>query len=418
MENRKGDSIPGARGSKCWTGSFLSFLVTVSSICVFAGGCASPGEPLERKALVPAAVTDLAATQQGDSVVLTFTMPKESVEHRVLKDPPTIEIYRTFSPEQPPISPATASGSSGTFSVSAPIPYVTIPASMVDRYSNRGFIRYTDTLKAQDFAQHSGWVAQYTVRTQTNPKKISADSNRAQLPIFPAPDAIDDVKAEVTHSAVVLTWTPPQKTIAGPTPVPSGYHIYRAEVNTVTAAPNENTSASMVAEKIATAKSSSPLIKIGDSEAPAFSDTQAEFGKTYKYSVRSFITHSTLNLESDDSNLVTVTPKDIFPPSAPQGLVIVLVPEQTDSPASLDLSWAISPETDIAGYNVYRSEHVGIPGQRLNAELLITPAFRDMNAVPGHRYFYTVTAVDRSGNESPVSAVVSSGVPAESSPAS
>jgi hypothetical protein len=414
MENRKGDCIPGARRSKCSVGSFLSLLIAVIFISTLAGGCAAPGEPLERKALVPAAVTDLAAAQHGDSVVLTFTMPKESVEHRALKDPPTIEIYRAFSPVQP----ATAPGSSTAVSASAPIPYVTIPASMVDRYSDRGFIRYTDLLKAEDFSQHSGWVAQYTVRTQTNPKKISADSNRAQLPIFPAPDAIDDVKAQVTHSAVVLAWTPPQKTIAGPAPVPSGYHIYRAEEETTTAASNGNASTPAVAEKPATSKSGSPLIKIGESEAPTFSDTQAEFGKTYNYSVRSFAVHGNVNLESDDSNVVTVTPKDVFPPSAPQGLVIVFVPAQTDSSASLDLSWAISPETDVAGYNVYRSEQVGIPGQRLNAEPLITPAFRDMNAVPGHRYFYTVTAVDRSGNESPASAVVSSGVPAESSPAS
>jgi fibronectin type 3 domain-containing protein len=51
---------------------------------------------------------------------------------------------------------------------------------------------------------------------------------------------------------------------------------------------------------------------------------------------------------------------------------------------------------------------------RVNTELLLTPAFRDMNAVPGRRYFYSVTAVDRSGNESPVSAAASGAVPAES----
>jgi hypothetical protein len=32
--------------------------------------------------------------------------------------------------------------------------------------------------------------------------------------------------------------------------------------------------------------------------------------------------------------------------------------------------------------------------------------------VPGHTYFYTVTAVDRSGNEGPASAPVSASVPA------
>jgi fibronectin type 3 domain-containing protein len=83
----------------------------------------------------------------------------------------------------------------------------------------------------------------------------------------------------------------------------------------------------------------------------------------------------------------------------------------------VELSWAISPETDNAGYNVYRSEQVGVLGTRLNAEPLLTPAFRDMNGLPGRRYFYSVTAVDRSGNESAPSAAVSEGVPAEGQPA-
>jgi hypothetical protein len=34
-----------------------------------------------------------------------------------------------------------------------------------------------------------------------------------------------------------------------------------------------------------------------------------------------------------------------------------------------------------------------------------------MNIAPGHRYFYTVTAVDRVGNEGPASAAASGEVP-------
>jgi fibronectin type 3 domain-containing protein len=94
----------------------------------------------------------------------------------------------------------------------------------------------------------------------------------------------------------------------------------------------------------------------------------------------------------------------------------VLVPAQGESPAHLELSWAISAETDIAGYNIYRSEQAAVTGNRLNTELLRTPAFRDTSTLPGHRYSYSVTAVDRAGNESPASDAVSAGVPAESQP--
>ena len=90
----------------------------------------------------------------------------------------------------------------------------------------------------------------------------------------------------------------------------------------------------------------------------------------------------------------------------------MFVPAQGDVPAHMELSWSISPETDLAGYAVYRSEQAGVPGTHLNVEVLPTPAFRDMNALPGRRYLYSVTAVDRSGNESPASVAVPG--PAES----
>lgn len=404
MEKRKWDCSPGACGNRILALRSAPHILIASFLAaIFSAGCASPGEPLERKALVPLAITDLAATQQGDTVVLTFTLPKESVEHRALKDAPAIEIYRAFSPPQSGVTTSTPVEHTHT----SPVLSVTIPAAVVDSYSNRGFVHYEDVLNAEDFALHSGWIVQYTVRTQTSPKKSSADSNRADLPIFPAPDSIDDLKAEVTHSAVVLRWTAPRKTIAGFTPSLSGYRIYRAEGETTEAAAGSGS----------TQKSKPSLLKIGESDTPEFRDTQMEFGKTYAYTVRSVALYPGAKLESADSNSVIVMPKDIFPPTAPEGLLVVLVSAQTDAPASLDLSWAISPETDIAGYNLYRSNQVGIPGQRLNAEPLLTPAFRDMNAVPGQRYFYTVTAVDRSGNESPASTPVSGGVPAENSPA-
>jgi fibronectin type 3 domain-containing protein len=66
----------------------------------------------------------------------------------------------------------------------------------------------------------------------------------------------------------------------------------------------------------------------------------------------------------------------------------------------VELSWSLNTESDLAGYRVYRSEQEGTRGQLLTPELLPTPAFRDMTVAVGHRYGFTVTAVDRAGNES------------------
>jgi fibronectin type 3 domain-containing protein len=81
------------------------------------------------------------------------------------------------------------------------------------------------------------------------------------------------------------------------------------------------------------------------------------------------------------------------------------------TPASIELTWTINSEPDLAGYNVYRSEEAEAPGQKLNSELLLAPTFRDMSVPPGKRYFYRVGAVDQSGNESPLSSAVESYVP-------
>ena len=374
--------------------SFFCTLYTLLLCSLFIGGCASPSEPYERKAPTPQAVNDLAATRSGNDVALSFTLPSEAMDHRALGTPLTIEIYRDFEP-----SPS--SGGKPLQAPANPTLRITIPASMVDRYSDQGRVRYADEISGEDFAQHAGSVAVYVVRTSASPKKTSASSNAAAVGVQPAPQAIDDLKADVTSSAIVLTWTPP-KPLVDATPTIAGYRLYRAE-----AAANATADNPML---------KSPLARVGETspDSQSFSDGQFTFGDTYVYSVRSFSQYSAEGLESADSNLVVITPRDTFPPAAPQGLIAVLVPAQGNAPAHIELSWAISPETDLAGYNIYRTEQAGVQPTQLNTELLLTPAFRDMNVQPGRVYFYTVTAVDSSGNESTSSAVASGSVPVES----
>jgi len=284
---------------------------------------------------------------------------------------------------------------------------------MVANYSEKNRIRVVNSLDSNDLSPHVGWTASYTVRTRASVKKESADSNRASLRVYPAPDPIPDLHAEVAHSGIILKWTPPQATIVGSVPSIAAYHIYRAE-GTPELQPSTPPAASEAVAGVPKLKV--PLARIGESTEPIFQDKQVEFGKTYVYSVRSLLQYSEIAVESADSNFVIATPRAIFPPEAPQNLTVVLVIAQGENSAYLDLSWAISPETDIGGYNVYRSEQDGVPGRRLNSELLLTPAFRDMNAVPGRQYVYTATAVDRAGNESPASAPASGSIPVEEQP--
>ncbi|MGA1867018.1 MAG: hypothetical protein ACMUJM_00575 [bacterium] len=55
--------------------------------------------------------------------------------------------------------------------------------------------------------------------------------------------------------------------------------------------------------------------------------------------------------------------------------------------------------TDLAGYNVYRAEERG-EFIKINNELVKNIIFTDQSVVNGHLYYYKITAVDSSGNES------------------
>ena len=400
MEIRKGDFAPGP-AAHLHARRLPTYFFLFSIFILYS--CAAPGEPIERKPPTPTPVTDLTASQSGNDVILTFTLPRDSVEKREILKPLSVNVYRNFELVPLANSPAVAASSPAN-----PTLLLTIPPSMVDRYTVQGRVRFVDSLRAEDFAP-TGREALYLVRTFVSPKKLSANSDVAALAVYPPANPIADLRAEFTRAGVTLSWTQPEKTIIGTATNIVLYRVYRAEME-----PGANSGANppAAASNTEAANPKVPFARIAEPVSPPYTDTQTELGKTYAYSVRSVAQFPGVQLESVDSTFATITPTDVFPPPAPRDLVVAFVPAVAGMPAYLDLSWSTNAATDIAGYNVYRSEEPSRPGTRLNSELLLTPSFRDMNAVLGHTYFYTVTAVDRSGNESPASTPASGSVPA------
>ena len=292
MENRKGRPSSHPAQASTLPAPIFHFLISIFAVAFLAAGCAAPGEPVERKPRAPTAVADLAAAQRGDEVILSFTLPKESVDRRPLKQPPSVEIYRDFA-----LAPASSGAPNAGALPSAPANptlLVTIPSAMADQYDDRGHIRYVDSLKPDDFTQHRRAQALYIVRTRTSPKKASADSNVAALRIEPAADAITDLQAQVTHQGVILNWTPPQKDLLGALPPIASYGVYRSEPS------SQSQSATLKPQK-ENSKANSPFVRIGEASAPPFRDAQITFGNTYTYSVRSVVHYQDVQLESADS---------------------------------------------------------------------------------------------------------------------
>ncbi|HEY4741531.1 MAG TPA: fibronectin type III domain-containing protein [Candidatus Acidoferrales bacterium] len=378
-------------------------------ICVasLAAGCAAPSEPTTRHAPAPIAVTGLSARQLGTRVYLSFTLPTKTEDHKGFSTPLSLDIYWEFIAASAATPEAAAVEKQNTL--------VRVPSALMSQYTHEGRVLVPVELNPEDLQGHFGGRTAFVVKTRLSSRRASEASNVAIVRVYPPPAPISDLAATVTQEAVELKWTAvrPQAAPSGlpnanATPAVS-YRVYRTEKTAATV----NAGNSAVAT---TSAPSAPLSDLlGESPAASFRDATFEFGHSYAYSVRSVVRYGTSpdgSVESDESNLLALTPKDIFPPAAPQGLVAVPVPATSSGPAGIELSWAISAERDLAGYNIYRSDQDPKSPRRLNQSTLLTPAYRDITVRPGRLYTYTVTAVDRAGNESPASEPVTDGISA------
>jgi hypothetical protein len=373
-------------------GALRTIAIGFCALWVFAlNGCGAPGEPVAPSPQVPAAVTDLTSHQAGDGVQLIFTLPAKTITGDKLAEAPSVEIFRgTLKPDGTP--------DNKSFRV-----IYTIPGTMLDNYLAEGRVRFTDPVPPEDLRAHPGATFVYRVRTRASRKRASADSNTVTSRLFPVPERLESLRAQVTESAIELSWSTPARTSAGePLQEIFAYHVYRGELDPA--------SAEAASKDPAHAKWISPLRLLGPAHDTSYRDSSFEFGKTYLYTVRSVIIAENNPLESSDSIAAVVAPRDVFPPAAPQDLVVAVLPGASPGSVLVDLSWSINLETDLAGYRVYRSEQQGTRGQLLTPDLLPTPAYRDTSVEPGHRYWYSVTAVDRTGNESLPSAPADTGV--------
>jgi len=77
---------------------------------------------------------------------------------------------------------------------------------------------------------------------------------------------------------------------------------------------------------------------------------------------------------------------------------------------SVSLSWRASTSA-VAGYNIYRSLVSGGPYTKQTPSLVPGTAWRDASVLAGQQYYYVVTAVDSSGQESGYSNEASDLVP-------
>jgi hypothetical protein len=124
----------------------------------------------------------------------------------------------------------------------------------------------------------------------------------------------------------------------------------------------------------------------------SYVDASAAAGQDWCYVARAVVSNDPL-IESASSNEACLTARDVAPPTVPAGLTLLA------RSGALELRWSPSPEADLAFYRVYRAAPTG--GALRIAEVQAgTTLFLDATATVGTAYRYTISAVDRAGNES------------------
>ena len=123
------------------------------------------------------------------------------------------------------------------------------------------------------------------------------------------------------------------------------------------------------------------------------------FGTTYYFGIK------TVDDAGNWSGLSNVLRWDwIFdsaPPAAPVGLV------STREGRNVHLTWTAGAEPDLSGYTVYRATSAGGPFTSISGPLLGSPDYVDAATPNGaESVWYSVSASDVTGNESPHSSVI------------
>lgn len=344
--------------------------------CAACGKRRPPQPPVER---VPQRTEELTGAQRGNQITLSWPAPRRNASDRSVQSIRRVDVYRLAERVNSPL-PLTEEEFAARATLIGSVDYEQIRTS-------GDTLTYTDTLELAGEPTR----LRYAVRYVNASNQRAAFSNFLLIePAARLSQPPSNLAAQESETALTLSWNAPAANIDNSTPVNLlGYNLYRAQpgVNNGVAAPVNTT-----------------LIN-----GTSFADKNFRFGEEYRYFVRAVsLGTGGQQVESLDSNTITVTPRDVYPPSAPTAITIAA------APGRLSLFFPANPERDVAGYNLYRSTDAELPKDRwtkLNGELLTRTTFQDEKVESGRKYYYYLTAVDTAGNTSVPSEVVSETAP-------
>ncbi len=330
-----------------------------------------PLPPVEKIQQTP----ELSGIQRGKTVILTWLLPDQNVAGGNSSNISRTDIYRLAEAKNSPLTLAAEEFASRSTLIA------TLPVSRTE--FSQGKMSFVDEL---EFTGQSVRL-RYAIRFVNSSGQKAAFSNFLMLEsLSKTAQPPADLQAEILEDKIRLRWKNPTANVDNSAPANVlGFNIYRVENDATT------------------------LLNKTPVTNENFNDSSFEFGKNIKYFARTIsLGNDGEMVESGDSKVVEVLPKDIFKPKPPASITIAAAPK------NLSIFFAANSEKDIAGYKIYRSTDASKPKSEwkiLTGELLQTNTFQDSAVESGKTYFYYIVAVDRAGNMSEPSEAVSETAP-------
>ena len=350
-----------------------AFIFTALFITLNCGNRKPPLPPIERVAQR----VEISGIQRGSQIIISWVMPPRNADEGNILNIQRADIYRLVEKQDDSVSLSEEEFVSNSTLIA------NVPISEADFGMKK--LSYSDTL------EFSGQPVRlrYAIRFVNASGQKAAFSNFFIVePTSRIASSPNSLSVEVEEQSINLKWTSPLSNVDNSTPVNLlGFNIYR----------------------LSGISDEQKLLNNTPFTGNTFSDKSFEFEKKYSYFVRAVsLGANGVPVESLESNLVVVVPKDIFAPGAPTAITIAA------SPGSLSIFFAVNPEKDIAGYQVYRSQDKNLALNEWNTltpDLLKTNTFLDKSVESGKTYYYYLKAVDFAGNISQPSEIVSETVP-------
>jgi hypothetical protein len=337
-------------------------------------GCGLASNPEPPTLWLPAPVKDLTAVRVGNQVHFHWTMPRATTDKVPLKGAQRAHFCRENAGAAS--SPAACvSAGDGQFA----------PGKPAD---------FTAAMPAEAIAGVPRAVS-YFVELENHAGKTAGPSNAALVAAGPAPSELTGLHLSAQPAGVVLGW------VAAPPRAGMVLRIHRTLIQPPATQKNGPAKAP-AANGVAPPQQQTLEVDLSQSDRGQALDHDVPLDHVWKYQVervvRVEIDHHALEIAGEPSDAMTIDAKDSFPPAVPAGLEAV-VDEQAHA---IDLSWVPDTDADLAGYNVYRRDVASTSGpERISgSKAIVPPSFSDPNPRAGHRYAYSVSAIDQDGNES------------------